>query len=486
MLFNSYIFVFVFLPITLIGYFVLNQKKQYTVALLFLFAMSMWFYGYFNYVYLLIMVASIGINYILTKWMGRVNSGRRKILLIVALTFNIGLIFYFKYYDFFIENVNMVFGTNFVLRNILMPLGISFFTIQQISYVVDVFEGKTEAASLLYYAVYVSFFPQLIAGPIVRYDEMIPQIKDMNKKKFCWENFSRGVYRFVLGMSKKVLIADMFGVVADYGFANYASLNAISTFFAMFSYTIQIYFDFSGYSDMAIGLGNMFNFRLPENFVSPYKASSIVEFWSRWHLTLTRFLREYIYFPLGGSKKGKLRTYVNIMIVFLVSGIWHGANWTFILWGIIHGAVQCIERVGKRQIEKIPKVIRWGGTFVFLIFTWALFRAESWMDFVEMLKRLNCWSDLRLNDVMQNMVPLEIRMIIQSISYFWSRIHCLTPVMPIFSCVACILIVVKAKNTAELEASFQSNGRSYISLAILAYLCVISFSSVSSFIYFNF
>lgn len=335
MLFNSYIFVFIFLPITICGYFFLNHINKTKISLIFLAGMSLWFYGYFNYKYLFIIVGSILFNHSYATLIQRFRGKAfvRTITFLIILFFNIGLIFYYKYYDFFVTNTNKLFHTDFTLQNIVLPLGISFFTIQQISYVIDVYRGKAERVSFIEYTVYVTFFPQLIAGPIVRYDELIPQLKDSRLKVFNWDNFTRGVYCFVIGMSKKVLIADMFGRVANYGFTNYTTLNSASLLFACFSYTIQIYFDFSGYSDMAIGLGKMLNFTLPINFHSPYKAVTISDFWNRWHLTLTRFLREYIYFPLGGNKKGTVRTYLNIFLVFLVSGIWHGANWTFILWG---------------------------------------------------------------------------------------------------------------------------------------------------------
>lgn len=341
MLFNSYIFVFIFLPVTICGYFFLNFKNKTQSALIFLAGMSLWFYGYFNYKYLFIIIGSILFNHGYAISIRKFNNYKaaKKIIFSIVLIFNIGLIFYYKYYDFFVTNTNKFFHTTFTLQNIILPLGISFFTIQQISYVIDVYRGKAERVSFIEYTVYVTFFPQLIAGPIVRYDELIPQLKDRRLKTFHWDNFTRGIYGFVLGMSKKVLIADMFGRVANYGFTNYTTLNSASLFFACFSYTIQIYFDFSGYSDMAIGLGKMLNFSLPINFYSPYKALTISEFWNRWHLTLTRFLREYVYFPLGGNKKGICRTYLNIFFVFLISGIWHGANWTFILWG--GGAWNC-------------------------------------------------------------------------------------------------------------------------------------------------
>ena len=263
-------------------------------------------------------------------------SNWKKAIFIIGLLSNIGILFYYKYMGFFIQNINVLFKTNFLITKLLLPLGISFFTFQQLSYVIDSYLGRVKTYSFRQYVLFVTFFPQLIAGPIVLHDEIIPQFKNIDKKTFNWNNFSEGLMAFSFGMAKKVIIADSFGNVVNYGFANLAGLDSTNAIFTMLSYTIQIYFDFSGYCDMATGIAKMFNIDLPINFNSPYKALSITEFWKRWHITLTRFLRTYIYFPLGGNRKGQCRTYLNLFIVFLVSGLWHGANYTFIVWGILH------------------------------------------------------------------------------------------------------------------------------------------------------
>ena len=300
MLFNSYIFILFFLPICIAGYFAWNHFGKIKMGLAFLLGMSLWFYGYFNVKYLSIILTSIFFNYfcyIILKKARRT----KKLLLGAAVTFNIGILFYFKYYDFFVENINLIFKTDITLKNLLLPLGISFFTFQQISFLVDAYRGEIGKYSFLEYALFVTFFPQLIAGPIVTHDELIPQLLDKGKKRFCWDNFAKGIYIFTLGLGKKVLLADTFGNAANWGFSHIDILDTTNAVIVMLSYTIQIYFDFSGYCDMALGIGKMLNIDLPINFNSPYKALTITEFWKRWHITLTRFLTKYLYFPLGGG-----------------------------------------------------------------------------------------------------------------------------------------------------------------------------------------
>lgn len=323
MLFNSYIFILLFLPVTLIGYYIFNKFKKYKLAKTFLLVMSIWFYAYFNITYLPIIITSIIFNFMIYKGMQK-DKLNKKILLIIGIIFNIGMLIYFKYFDFFIENINVLFKTDFALKHILLPLGISFFTFQQVSFVIDSYKQEVPSYKILDYALFVTFFPQLIAGPIVSHDEIVPQFEDLQNKKLNFDNFAKGIYAFTLGLAKKVLIADMFGKIVNYGFINAGGLNTTNAILVMLAYTFQIYFDFSGYCDMATGIGLMFNIKLPMNFNSPYKSLNIIEFWKKWHITLTRFFTKYVYIPLGGSKKGTARTYANIFIIFFLSGIWHG------------------------------------------------------------------------------------------------------------------------------------------------------------------
>ena len=399
MLFNSYIFVLTFLPIVLIGYFGLNHFHKYGAAKVFLILASLFFYGYFNWWYLLIIVSSVGFNYLFSQLMlnDKTKNGVRKVIFATALTLNIGSLFFFKYYDFFISNVNALFKTDWPLLHILLPLGISFFTFQQLSYVIDSYkrDKNIKQYNFLDYALFVTYFPQLIAGPIVTHDEMVPQFADISKKKFNYDNFAKGLYAFALGMGKKVIIADSFGLLVDAGFADVSKLGTVNALLVMLAYTFQIYFDFSGYCDMATGIGKMMNIDITMNFNSPYKAININDFWKRWHITLTRFFTRYVYIPLGGNRKGTVRTYVNIMIVFLVSGLWHGAEFSFVIWGGLHGLYQVIEdfchkHLAKKEIrgkkeKDIVRSVPWNIghgilTFGMVSFAWSFFRANNTSD----------------------------------------------------------------------------------------------------------
>ena len=376
MLFNSYIFIFIFLPLVLAGWYFLNSRGFYQTATCFLAAMSLWFYGYFNLYYLGIILVSILGNYLLSFLLrfSRTKLSDR-IFLLAGLAFNLGFLFYFKYYDFFFENINIVFHTNVAMHNILLPLGISFFTFQQVSFIVDRCQHKAEHYPFIDYVTFVTFFPQLVAGPIVLYKEMMPQFADKHLRSFNRENFAKGIALFTLGLSKKVLLADVLALPVNYGFTNTAFLDSPSTLLVILAYTFEIYFDFSGYSDMAMGLGLLFNIKLPVNFNSPYKACTVKELWQRWHITLSRFFIQYVYIPLGGSRKGKVRTLINTFLVFFLSGLWHGANWTFICWGLLYFVLLMFEK-----LTGFHKKNGWYMhiyTMFFVILGWVLFRADS-------------------------------------------------------------------------------------------------------------
>lgn len=486
MLFNSYIFLLLFLPICLIGYYTLNHFKKYKLGQLFLLLMSLWFYAYFNLSYLAIIVISILFNYGIYKLLEK-NNNHRKFFLILGLLVNIGAFFYFKYMDFFIQNINVLFNKNIPFLKIVLPLGISFFTFQQLSFVIDSYKKEVPKYNLLYYACFVSFFPQLIAGPIVTHDELVPQFLDEKKKKFNYDNFGKGLYGFTLGLAKKVLIADTFGVVANWGFGfelnNIVTMNTTNAILVMLAYTIQIYFDFSGYSDMAIGLGKMFNIDLPTNFNSPYKALTIKEFWDRWHITLTRFFTKYIYIPLGGSRKGTLRTYVNILIVFLVSGFWHGANWAFVLWGLMHGIFSIINRLFKNFFDRLHPALNWLITFSFVNLTWIFFRTESISRAVEFIRTIFKFNFGSINSTILNSFKLPEFALITS----HTKIESIFPffVLQLFFTVA-IVLILGSKNVQERMACFKPSIWKVIVTVLLFVWCVMSLSGVSTFLYFNF
>ncbi len=498
MLFNSAIFLFAFLPVTLLGWYGLNHFGLNRAALCFLSAASLVFYGYFKPSYLILIFGSIVINFALMKAIIKFKKAA-KILLFSGISANIILIGIFKYLDFIISIANDTLHTDQPFFNILLPLGISFYTLQQIAGLVDAYRGDAKNYSFTEYLAFVAFFPQLVAGPIVLSDELIPQFRDKKCRSFNYDRFAQGLCRFIIGLSKKVLIADMFGHIVDFGFEKVYWIDTASAWIVAVCYSVQLYFDFSGYSDMAIGLGAMFNLEIPVNFNSPYKALSISDFWKRWHMTLTRFLTRYIYIPLGGNRKGKVRTYINVMTVFLVSGIWHGANWTFILWGVLHGGFQCINKLFSsawsgmlkaleksmigRCISFAVKICQWLVTFVIINLLWLLFRADSVKQYLEILKRLTVpYYDIReeLLDIFR--IP-KIRYVVDALHLEMGDDLVLRLCMyAAMALVLCLCLFVRNNHEREIK-------RDNISLLFtwgLLFICIISMGQVSTFLYFNF
>ncbi|MBQ8821815.1 MAG: MBOAT family protein [Lachnospiraceae bacterium] len=489
MLFNSYIFILFFLPVALAGYYGLNDRGKYSLAKVLLIGMSLWFYAYFEPAYLLIILTSIFVNYLFSKMINQgsavLGTKVRKLVLILGIVFNVGIIFYYKYFNFFLENLNVLFHREWELRNILMPLGISFFTFQQISYLVDSWRGETKDYSFVDYILFVSFFPQLIAGPIVFHDEMIPQFNDRERKKFSHDKLAAGLWIFSIGLFKKVLIADTLGRGADYGFSNIAALSGAEAVLVMLCYTLQLYFDFSGYCDMAIGIGRMFQIEIPLNFNSPYKAISVTDFWNRWHMTLSRFLRKYIYFPLGGSRRGQLCTIRNILIVFLVSGIWHGAAWTFVLWGVLHGLIRAIERVLGGLLEKVPKVIRWLVTFLFVNLAWILFRAQTIEDAILFYTKLfTGWKETSQGGLFAQFHIIEFTYIVEHVQVLSSFVGRYPWIYMAIVLGGSLLIALFMKNCHEKE--FKLSFKTAIATIVMLAWSVVSFSGISTFLYFNF
>ena len=486
MLFNSYVFILLFLPMALVGYFGLNYLKQETWAKIFLTGMSLWFYAYFHLSYLAIILGSIVINYGVSKlvYSPKFGKGQKKLILIIGILLNVGVIFYYKYFNFFMENMNWILGQDYIAQKILMPLGISFFTFQQISYLVDSYGGETKDYSFVDYALFVSFFPQLIAGPIVLHSEMIPQFRDGARKKINQDLFAKGTWTFAVGLFKKVMIADVLGRGADYGFGNMAALTGMDAWIVMLCYTLQLYFDFSGYCDMAIGIANMFHMELPLNFNSPYKATSVTEFWKRWHMTLTRFLRKYVYFPLRGNRKGYTRTLVNIMIVYLVSGIWHGAAWTFIIWGILHGLVRVLEKIAWKWIEKIPKAVRWIGTFLFVNLAWVIFRADSMENVMQIYSKLGDLGGGVSGELLSQFKLLEFTYIVEHVGALTSLVNQYPWIYMAIVVVVALVIALTMPNCHEKE--FKPTLPKALGSIVLLVWSIISFSGLSTFLYFNF
>ena len=380
MLFNSVIFIAVFLPLSLAGWYLLQKLENPVPAKLFLIGMSFWFYGYYNISYLWILLASLCFNYLVSGLMEKCRAEGprrgRKILTAAGVLGNLGLLFYFKYFNFFIDNCNFFLHTDIHVEEIALPLGISFFTFQQISFLVERGRGNVEQPSLEDYCFFVSFFPQLIAGPIVLHSELLPQLQERRNRYFSWDNFYDGMTLFILGLAKKVLLADSLAVLVTAEYGNIPALDAPSAWLVIFWYMGELYFDFSGYCDMARGAAGMLGFRLPENFDSPFHAGSVREFWRRWHITLSRFLMQYVYIPLGGNRKGRARQCLNLLTVFLVSGLWHGANWTFVVWGLMHGCAVVFETLfpkARFRWEPLNKLV----TGVVVTLSFSIFRSES-------------------------------------------------------------------------------------------------------------
>ena len=389
MLFNSLSFILLFLPISAVTYYFLIQKRIILGARLWLVGTSLFFYAFWNIYYLPLIMISMAFNFTLGSAMTssavRLN---KKLMLFIGVFINLITLGYFKYTDFFISNVNSIFGTAIPLQHIALPLAISFFTFQQIAYLVDCYKGLIKNYDVIAYALFVTFFPQLIAGPIVAHYEMIPQFMKTSNLVKNYKNIFMGIIIFLIGLFKKIIIADTYAQMATTGFDRLQSLDFWGGWFTSLSYTIQIYFDFSGYCDMAIGCALMFNIKLPINFNSPYKALNIKDFWRRWHITLSRFLRDYLYIPLGGNRKGELRAFSNVFLVFLLGGLWHGSAWTFVIWGALHGLANVIYRLWEKTHIKLNKFIAWFITFNFINLTWVFFRAQSFSDAHKVIKAM--------------------------------------------------------------------------------------------------
>jgi len=390
MLFNSYIFVFAFLPVTLAGFYWLGRRRGRRPAIGWLVAASLFYYGWWNPDYLLLIGASMVGNFAIGVWLqspSREIAVRQRAVLTLGVGFNLALLGYYKYANFFVDSFNSVGGASFHLETIILPLGISFFTFQQIAYLVDVHRGPPPRYSFLDYCLFVSFFPQLIAGPIVHHAEMLPQFAQERSGRFDPANLAQGSAIFVIGFFKKVMIADSLARTVNPVFdaaASGAAVGLVDAWAGSVAYSLQLYFDFSGYSDMAIGIGLMFGIRLPLNFDSPYKARSIADFWRRWHMTLSRFLRDYVYIPLGGNRRGELRRYANLMTTMLLGGLWHGAGWTFVFWGGLHGLYLSVHHFYQRRRIVWPE--GWGAlgdfsarfaTLVAVVLGWVFFRAQD-------------------------------------------------------------------------------------------------------------
>ena len=488
MLFNSYEFIFAFLPITFFIYFYLNHKRLTQVSKGFLVFTSLFFYSWWNISYLPIILSSMLFNYIIGNSLAKEehtnkNKFSKKSLLTFGILSNLSLLAYFKYMDFFVENLNLAFGSSIELLHLALPLAISFFTFQQISYLVDSYRKETKEYDFLNYALFVTFFPQLIAGPIVHHKEMMPQFEILKNKVKNYKNIAMGLFIFSMGLFKKVVIADTFAVWATNGFDVAEKLNLIEAWATSLSYTFQLYFDFSGYTDMAIGAALLFNIKLPINFNSPYKATTIQDFWRRWHITLSRFLKDYIYIPLGGNRKGSFRTYGNLLATFILGGIWHGAGWTFIFWGFLHGIALVIHRAWNQLGFKMNKVVAWFITFNFINIAWVFFRAKEWDDALKVLGGMFSLDNVELPGILAT----KLAFLSSHGIVFGEWLHDIRgDLQTVSMLILAFILVLFFKNSMQILDDFKLDYKTALFAVLLFTVGALSLNKVSEFLYFNF
>lgn len=380
MIFSSYGFLLLFLPITVFGYLFLNHINKETAAKIFMILASILFYSWWKVDHIWVMFAAIGFNYGVSGLIEKARLAGRRTgpLLALGVTGDLAALGYFKYANFFLENVNVLTHADLSAINIVLPLAMSFYTFTMIAHLVDTAQGKAKDRDFINYALFVLYFPHLIAGPIVHHKALMSQFANKALKAINWDNIALGLFMFALGLFKKAVIADELSAHVAVGYKDPQALQFYSSWFLSLSYTFQLYFDFSGYCDMAIGASKMMNIDLPVNFLSPYKAKSIQDFWRRWHITLSTFLRDYLYFPLGGNRKGLARNLMNVVIVFFLGGLWHGAAWTYVLWGFLHGLALAVNHAWSALVKyKMPTWAGWGLTFLFVNVAWVVFRAPD-------------------------------------------------------------------------------------------------------------
>ena len=471
MLFNSYVYIFFSLPASFGIYFFLTHKRLLQAAKAWLVLCSLFFYAYWNAAYLPLILISIVFNYAVGTAL--IKSGKkssegipirprrtsRKGILCFGVTANLLLLGYYKYTDFFISNLRWAAGLNLPLLHIALPLGISFFTFTQIAFLVDSYREECQEYDFLNYGLFVTFFPHLIAGPILHHKDLMPQFDRIKNKVLNYKNISAGLFIFSIGLCKKVLIADTVAVWANQGFDHSSLLTFGEAWMISLSYSLQLYFDFSGYIDMAIGSALLFNIQLPINFDSPYQATTIQDFWRRWHITLSRFLRDYIYIPLGGNQHGEWRTVVNLMVTFLLGGLWHGASWTFVFWGALHGLAMVIHRIWGGFGIKMNRFLAWFLTFNFVNAAWVFFRAKTWEDAVHILRGMAGCNGFGISADFRTQIPTVLGL------------------------TAAVLIL---KNSSLMRSTFQPSWKTAALCTFLACAGIISITKVSEFIYFNF
>ena len=442
---------------------------------------SLFFYSYWKLEYLPLILTSIIINFLLGFLIS--NYQQKKIFLFLGIAFNLVILGYYKYYDFIAENINLFLEHKLPLLHLVLPLGISFFTFQQIAYLVDSYKGETKEYNFFDYCLFVTFFPQLIAGPIVHHKEMMPQFESKENLKISYKNISTGFFLFSIGLYKKVILADNLGVIADFGYSNTQNISLIDAWLASLSFTLQVYFDFSGYSDMAVGLGRLFNIHIVWNFDAPFKTENIQELWKKWHITLSRFLRDYVYIPLGGSKVSPLRNHFNLFATFVIGGIWHGAGWTYIIWGAMNGIGLIIHKIWQELGFVLKnKILTIFINFMFFNITAVFFRANSVRDAVEILKGMFGFNSILLPEFLKNYLQASSFQFVKLGSYILNNIHADYGLYLLFG----LLVAFLGKSSKSLAEDFKPNFIYLIFIVFLFVTSVINLLKVSKFLYFNF
>lgn len=488
MYFNSYIFILAFLPITLIGYYLINRTKKYRLGHLWLLGASLIFAGYLNIYYAIITSFSVLLGYFfLVLVTGKSTAQKnKKLYLVTGIAVHVGILLYFKYSNFFIENINALLKKEIPLLEILLPIGISFYTFQQIAYLVDCYRDSTVKCKFLEYFLFIMYFPKFLQGPILLHEDMLPALQDENNKQFSMEHFSKGLYAFALGLGKKVLLADNIALIVDAGYNNVSELNAPSALLVIVGYSLQLYFDFSGYCDMAMGVSEMLQIPIPVNFESPYKATKVTEIWSRWHMTLTRFFTRYIYIPLGGNRKGNLRMYANTFIVFFISGFWHGAAWTFVVWGIMHGIAMMLSKLLKQCKIVLPKAIGWLLTFSFWVSSFAIFRAASLEEAKELFLRLRIGGFGQLYDGFYEQIEKHVEVTILQRLDVLGIFEKYPEIFALGLIGASLLGCLTMKNTQQKLQNFRFTYAKLLTTVLLLFYGILSLGSVTVFLYANF
>lgn len=484
MLFNSYSFIVVLLPLAVSVFFFINKAKLTIGSKIWLILVSLFFYGWWNAADLRIIAGSILFNFAIGVMLAKIKAIRmRKTVLLGGITANLSLLAYYKYYNFIISNMNSIADLHVNLLSLSLPLGISFFTFTQIAFLVDAYRNQVQEYDFFNYSLFVTFFPHLLAGPIIHHKEMMPQFDQKRNKIINYDYLSRGLFLFAIGLFKKVMIADSFAVWANAGFKSAATLNLMESWATSLSYSLQLYYDFSGYTDMAIGSALLFNIRLPDNFNSPYCAGDIQDFWRRWHITLSRFMREYVYIPLGGNRCSEWRTLSNLLFTFLLGGIWHGAGWTFVVWGGLHGLAMIVHRLWQKLDFKLNNLTAWFITFNFINITWIFFRASNFTDAFSLLKGMAGMRGVNIASIKTDFVFYQHN-VVRSLSWL-QNIN--GNIIMIVMVIAYLLLACVGKNSSELASKFRPSAGYAAAATLLLVVSLLSmFAATSHFIYFTF